>query len=206
MKSSAHAKPSSWVASRFLRGIVFAPCATAALGLYGSLNPGDAMAQAQEPVSVPSAGEVAAAQPPSGEELIKLKQNPVSGLRQVGLQADVSPDLPDSGRTAGAYSLQVVWPFSLNEDWKLITYSILPVLQLPQPSGQSTTVGLVDSAINLFVSPKKPSGIVWGAGPVILVPTRTDPDKPELCRAWKQGNRPWRHQREPVLLTQGADC
>jgi hypothetical protein len=146
----------------------------AALIVGMAMHPGITLAQTQEPSSSSSQAGVTGATP-SGEELVKLKQNPVSGLRQVAFQAEVSPDLPETGRTAGAYSLQVVWPFSLNDDWKVISYSILPVLQLPAPSGQSTTVGLGNSVINLFVSPKKAGAIVWGAGPVILLPTRSDP-------------------------------
>jgi hypothetical protein len=69
----------------------------------------------------------------SVEELAKLKQNPVSGLRQVGLDSTLSPDVPVTGGTEGAYSLQVVWPVRLTEDWRMITYSIVPVLQQPPP-------------------------------------------------------------------------
>jgi Putative MetA-pathway of phenol degradation len=140
-----------------------------------AIVPVAAAAQTQESSSSPSTPEVEASQKPSLDELVKLKQNPVSGLRQVVFQAGVSPDLPGSGKTAGAYSLQAVWPYSLSENWKVISYSILPVLQFPGPPGQSTNVGLGDTLINLFVSPKKPGSIVWGAGPAILLPTRTDP-------------------------------
>jgi Putative MetA-pathway of phenol degradation len=132
----------------------------------------------QEGVSSPASEPVtlsATNQTPSVEELVKLKQNPVSGLRQVVLQGVIGPDVPDSGKTAGDYSLQVVWPFSLNEDWKLISYTILPVLQVPVPS-ENTKLGLGDTLINLFVSPKKPGKLIWGGGPAILLPTRTDPD------------------------------
>ena len=113
---------------------------------------------------------------PSVEELVKLKQNPVSGLRQVVLQANVSPNVPGSGKTEGNYSIQPVWPFSLGEDWKLITYTILPVIQQPGLNGEDTTVGLGDTLINLFVAPKKPGAVVWGVGPAILLPTRSDPE------------------------------
>jgi hypothetical protein len=111
---------------------------------------------------------------PSVEELAKLKQNPVSGLREIIFQAEISPNLPGSGKTEGNYSIQPVWPFSLGEDWKLITYTILPIVQLPDSAGE-VTVGLGDTLINLFVTPKKPGSLVWGAGPAILLPTRTDP-------------------------------
>ena len=112
---------------------------------------------------------------PSTEELLALKQNPVSGLRQIGLQAVVNPDTPVSGKTQSIYSLQVVWPFSINEDWKLISYTILPVVHQPlaQPDGSSVT-GMGDTLVNLFVAPKNPGPIVWGVGPAILLPTRTN--------------------------------
>jgi len=113
---------------------------------------------------------------PSNEELAKLKQNPVSGLRQVIFDAVVSPDLPGSGKTAGAYSLQVVWPFRIDNDWRLITYSILPVLQAPAASGEGSTVGLGDTLLNFFVTPQKDAALVWGVGPAVLLPTRSDPE------------------------------
>jgi len=114
-------------------------------------------------------------QPQSASDLAKLKQDPVSGLRQVILQAQVSPNLPGSGKTAANYSVQPVWPFSVNEDWKVITYTILPMIQQPGAPGESNNVGLGDTLINLFFAPKKPGAVVWGVGPAIMLPTRTDP-------------------------------
>jgi hypothetical protein len=146
-----------------------------ALLLCAAVLPFATSAQSQESPPTQSTPDGAANQKPSVEELAKLKQNPVSGLRQIVLQADVAPDLPGSGKTAGSYSFQAVWPFSLSENWKLISYSILPVLQLPGEPGASTTVGLGDTLISLFASPKKAGAVVWGFGPAILLPTRTDP-------------------------------
>jgi hypothetical protein len=112
----------------------------------------------------------------SVQELAKLKQNPVSGLRQLIFQADVSPDVPDSDDSLGIYSLQLVWPFALNEDWRLITYSILPVIDLPGVAGQDSITGLGDTLINFFISPRKPSNFVWGAGPAVSFPTHSEPE------------------------------
>jgi len=111
----------------------------------------------------------------SVEELSKERQNPVSGLRQVGIDTTVSPDVPVTGGTEASYSLQIVWPFALGEDWKLITYTILPTIQLPDGAG-GYDFGLGDTLLNFFVSPTEPSGNwVWGAGPSVLLPTRSDP-------------------------------
>ena len=113
-------------------------------------------------------------QTPSASELAKLKQNPVSGLRQVILQTVVNPDISDSGKTQAIYSIQPVFPIGINEDWKLITYSILPVIYQPGLDGDDSSTGLGDTLINLFFSPKKPGAVVWGVGPAIMLPTRTD--------------------------------
>lgn len=109
----------------------------------------------------------------SAQELAKLKQNPVSGLRQLILTADVSPDVPYSDDPLSLYSLQLVWPFALNEDWRMITYSILPVIDLPGPAGQDSTTGFGNVLLNFFVAPNKPGNFVWGAGPAVSLPTHT---------------------------------
>jgi len=112
----------------------------------------------------------------SAEELAKLKQNPVSGLRQLIFQADVSPDVPFSEDSSSLYSLQVVWPFALNEDWRLITYSILPLIDLPGVAGQDSTTGLGNTLLNFFVSPREAGNFVWGAGTAVSLPTHSEPE------------------------------
>lgn len=74
-------------------------------------------------------------------------------------------------------TIQPVIPVSLNEDWNVISRTILPVIwqnDIAGPSGEQS--GLGDITQSLFFSPKNPgpSGIVWGVGPVFLAPTATD--------------------------------
>jgi len=40
--------------------------------------------------------------------------------------------------------------------------------------GSGGTFGLGDTALTLFVSPAKSRGLIWGAGPLFLIPTRTN--------------------------------
>ena len=79
-------------------------------------------------------------------------------------------------------NIQPVVPLHLNQDWNLITRSIMPVIyQSPFFRGDSTDFGLGDFNPAFFFSPKKPIpvapgvGLVWGAGPVFAFPTATDP-------------------------------
>ena len=84
------------------------------------------------PLTPGVSGQDAVASPkPSVEDLAKLKQDPLSGLRTVIFQAEVSPNMPGSGKTEDSYSLQTVWPFSLTKDWKIITYTIFRCLGFP---------------------------------------------------------------------------
>ena len=153
--------------TRCLGGFALATCAMSefaqAVAPSTSTPPGEALA-------------ADAAQPaPTVQELVKLKQNPVSGLKQIVLESNANPGYPDSGQTQSINSLQVVWPFSLNEDYRLVTYTIVPQAHLPATAGAGSVNGIGDTLINLFVSPKKAGSLVWGAGPTILLPTRSDP-------------------------------
>jgi hypothetical protein len=66
---------------------------------------------------------------------------------------------------------------SISEDWNLIGRVILPIISQTDVFGESgTQSGLGDAVISAFFSPKEPTsgGLIWGAGPVLLVPTATD--------------------------------
>jgi hypothetical protein len=65
----------------------------------------------------------------------------------------------------------------LNEDWNLILRTILPVTYQDDIfPGEGSQFGLGDINLSLFFSPRKPtsSGLIWGVGPVLLLPTATD--------------------------------
>jgi hypothetical protein len=144
-------------------------CATSA-----SVSAQSASPKAETTSAATASSPAATSKKTSIAELVKLKQNPVSGLRQVGLDMSLNPDMPHTGGTEGVYSTQVVWPFRLNDDWRLISYTILPVLQVPEGDGDYK-VGLGNTLLNFYVAASKPDKLVWGIGPAILLPTRSDP-------------------------------
>lgn len=74
-------------------------------------------------------------------------------------------------------NIQPVIPFNLNDDWNLITRTILPVVfQEDIFPGAGSGSGIGDLSMSLFLSPQKPTkrGLVWGAGGVFLLPTASD--------------------------------
>jgi len=111
----------------------------------------------------------------SNEELAKAAQNPVANLISLPLQNNINTGIGPNDATQNILNVQPVWPFSINEDWNLITRTILPITSQPDIfTNEGRVNGLGDTTFTAFLSPAKPGRIIWGAGPVFLLPTATD--------------------------------
>lgn len=94
-------------------------------------------------------------------------------------------------------NVQPVIPINLNQEWNLITRTILPTIKQPDLRMTSDdTWGVGNTSISAFLLPAKPGSIIWGAGPALLLPTGTD----DVLSSWK-----WSAGASVVVLTtQGA--
>ncbi len=155
-------------------------------------------------VAVAAAALVAApavaqqASPAAGDEdaaLAKQLANPVASLISVPFQNNwdfgIGPE--DDGFEDDGWrwtlNVQPVIPISLSADWNLISRTILPVIyQEDIFPGAGDQFGLGDTVQSFFASPVEPGplGLIWGAGPVLLLPTGTD----DLLRSEKWGAGP----------------
>jgi len=111
------------------------------------------------------------------EELAKKLANPVSSLISVPIEYDIDSDIGplDSGERWTITTKPVI-PFSLSEDWNLITRTILAYVEANDlVPGFGTERGLSDLQTSLFFSPKEPvGGFILGAGPVLVFPTASE--------------------------------
>ncbi len=108
-------------------------------------------------------------------ELARSAQNPVASMISLPFQNNTNFDVGPLEKTQNIMNIQPVWPFALNQDWNLITRTIVPVISQPAftPS-QDRENGLGDTVFTAFLSPRDSGRWIWGVGPALLLPTSTD--------------------------------
>ncbi len=104
-------------------------------------------------------------------ELAKAAQNPVASMIIIPMQMNMNFRYgPDKDRMQSVNNFQPVVPFSLNKDWNLITRTIAPIIYTEYPEYQT---GLGNVQFTGFLTPARPGKFIWGAGPVVQMPTHT---------------------------------
>ena len=136
----------------------------------------------------PSAGGVG--------ELQKAVQNPIASLISVPVQNNSNFGIGPFDRTQNVLNIQPVIPIGASDNWNLIIRWITPILWQPAPGTANLEVfgieedtppyfaaqavqksvgifGLGDMTPSFFLSPSKPGKLIWGVGPVFVLPTAT---------------------------------
>ena len=111
----------------------------------------------------------------STEELAKAAQNPIANMISVPFQNNTNLNIGSNDSTQNILNVQPVWPFELNDDWNVITRTIIPVVSNPDVlTGEGRVGGVGDMLFTAFVSPSGASDVTWGVGPAVLLPTATE--------------------------------
>jgi hypothetical protein len=112
---------------------------------------------------------------PGTSEIAKQAQNPIANVISVPLENDFNPHTGTKKEDGYVLQFKPVVPFKLSDDWNLITRTVVPIIQVPDLApGVNGTTGLGDVQTSLFFSPAKVGKVIWGAGPVISLPTATE--------------------------------
>jgi len=130
--------------------------------------------QDEQPTNAPPGAAQAGA---GATDLAKKLQNPVADLISVPFQFNYDEGFGPRDAERVTVNIQPVIPIDLNDDWNLISRTIVPVIyQEAVAAGADSEFGIGDTVQSLFFSPKDPvNGWILGAGPVALLPTGTTP-------------------------------
>jgi hypothetical protein len=110
----------------------------------------------------------------AASELAKKTRNPVADLISVPIQNNFNFNVGPDNQTQTVINIQPVIPITLNEDFNLITRTILPVVDQPDPALNSSQFGLGNLNTTLFLSPSKSKAVTWGVGPIFGFQTKTN--------------------------------
>ena len=158
----------------------------------------EARGNEESPAASAPQAEAATQQGPSGGAAVlqKAVQNPVASLISVPVQNSSNFGIGPFDRTQNVLNVQPVIPIRASENWNLITRWIMPVIWQPAPGTTNLEVfgieentppylaaqavqkstgvfGFGDMTPSFFFSPAKPGKLIWGAGPVFVLPTAT---------------------------------
>jgi len=131
-----------------------------------------ALLSASGMVAAQEAGDAPAA---SADDLARQLSNPVASLISVPIQYNYDQTFGDDGHR-NLINVQPVIPISISEDWNMISRTIFPIVSQQDVIPGTDQFGLGDVVQSLFFSPKEPtaSGLIWGIGPAVLLPTATN--------------------------------
>jgi hypothetical protein len=94
----------------------------------------------------------------------------------VPFQFNWEQNVGPSELTCFILNVQPVMPFTVNESVNLIVRLIAPLVsQPPLFDGGFAAAGVGDITTSFFVSPSNSTRFIWGAGPVIVLPSTSEP-------------------------------
>lgn len=107
------------------------------------------------------------------EALAKAAQNPVANMNSIPVQFNWSTGGGLGDETQSVINVQPVLPLPIDDDWLLISRTVVPFVSVPA-GGIDRVTGIADIQEQLYFTPTKSKGVTWGLGPIFSFPTATN--------------------------------
>jgi hypothetical protein len=99
-------------------------------------------------------------------------QNPIAHVISVPFQNNALTRTGPYRKTADTLLIQPVIPIRIDDNWSVITRTIVPVVYLPRTSPeQGEVTGLGNIEPQFYFTPAHPGKFIWGAGAQAWLPT-----------------------------------
>jgi hypothetical protein len=115
--------------------------------------------------------EEARQQPASETDLSRQAENPVSKLSSFPVRYQNDFGIGPQNLERSTISLRPTLAFPVTHDLSIVSRTTVPIASQPDPVHGTYTSGLGDTVESLFFVPRPSSGVMWGAGPSISIPT-----------------------------------
>lgn len=114
----------------------------------------------------------------STQDIAKKLSNPVADIITLPIEFNFDQHVGALDGDRYYANLIPVVPFHLNDDWNIVSRTVIPVVQQNRIyADERSEFGFVDATESIFLSPSMPTdnGVLWGVGPAFLIPIATDP-------------------------------
>ena len=142
----------------------------------------------------------AAAEASTESAAVGAAQNPFASIPVVLFQQDTNFSIGPNGRIESDGHLLPIVPMRLSASWTVTTMVNVPMTHQPIVAGATGNTGdvsgLGDIQPTFFFIPRLSSGVTWGIGPVLNLPTATNAQLatgkfsigPAMVLLWQSGN------------------
>lgn len=111
----------------------------------------------------------------SSQDLANKLSNPVASMISVPLASTADFGIGTLNGSRWVSNLQPVIPIKVNQNWNLITRTILPIVELRNITAPNKNdVGISDINFSAFFSPSNSQKLIWGIGPALVIPTASE--------------------------------
>ncbi len=107
-------------------------------------------------------------------ELAKQSQDPLSGLILMPVEYSYFPSVGPLDKPAHQVIFEPTFPIKINDEWQILTHTLIPFVKLPEIGSSDTSSGLSNITTSALLTSKKNAKYTWGIGGGLMFPTASN--------------------------------